>query len=658
MRLLGPVFWYDLVRIARRQKLALWRTLYGLALLVALFLLYTNALPHAWLGGTHIKPADAAAFANQFFAVFSVLQFAAVIFLTPAMTATALAEERGHNTLVFLLTTQLNSREIVLGKLITRFLQIGLLVLTGLPVLGVLQLMGGVEPMLVLATFTALTLTALSLGGLGLACAVIVRKPQNAAWRAYQIVLGYAGLSLLSMWYWDLPVISRFAPPPVWAGRTMPAMIPTPPGSGVATYVATLPPRTSAEIILEGFNSANPYFAFQRLKFQQNLGAYLTDVLPEVLRDYAFGHVAFALLFVGLAVWRLRMVATKQGTGLTYKKAIMLRAAPHPPIKDRPVLWKEIYCESRPRQRWLALFFSRWFFVASFLPAWVVLVLMLDNNFGRLPQYTLLALRYGGTLIVMGLLMRLCVQAARSIGQERDRQTLDNLLTTDLTPDEIVRDKWRGCFLSGRWGLLWLVIHWALGILALALHPLALPLLFLECYVFGMFFVSLGIYFSARYPTTKHAVTAALMVGLVGSSLLPWAGGKLVTAVLPDELWRPAPPSNPWLRAYGQEQVQSWPDEMAAGLTPARVLYNSVFANHYFMIGNNYNYYSREARIEELLEMAPWLLLGLSFYSVAAAVLLRAAAARFRRSVRGAAPPGARRPNRRPTPPALAKSPP
>ena len=25
MRLLGPVFWYDLVRVARRQRLALWR---------------------------------------------------------------------------------------------------------------------------------------------------------------------------------------------------------------------------------------------------------------------------------------------------------------------------------------------------------------------------------------------------------------------------------------------------------------------------------------------------------------------------------------------------------------------------------------------------------------------------------------------------------
>src|SRR5262249_1395077 len=127
MRLLGPVFWLDLVRVARRQRLALWRAAYGLALLAALFLLYSSAMPDAWLGGAGVKPDEAAAFAGQFFAVFVALEFAAVILLTPALTANALAEERGHNTLIFLLTTHLTSREIVLGKLFTRLLQVGLL---------------------------------------------------------------------------------------------------------------------------------------------------------------------------------------------------------------------------------------------------------------------------------------------------------------------------------------------------------------------------------------------------------------------------------------------------------------------------------------------------------------------------------------------------
>src|SRR3954464_11641601 len=157
MRFLGPVFWYDLVRVARRQPLALWRAGYGLALLAALFVLYATALPHAWFGG-HVSEKDATAFANSVFRLFITLQFAAVILLTPALAANAVAEERGHNTLSFLLTTHLTSREIVMGKLFTRLLMVGMLVATGLPVLALVQFLGGVEPNLVIASFVALAM--------------------------------------------------------------------------------------------------------------------------------------------------------------------------------------------------------------------------------------------------------------------------------------------------------------------------------------------------------------------------------------------------------------------------------------------------------------------------------------------------------------------
>src|SRR3954454_25343077 len=111
MRFLGPVFWYDLVRVARRQPLALWRAAYGLGLLAALFVLYATALPHAWLGG-HVANRDATAFAGSIFRVFIAVQFAAVVLLTPALAANGVAEERGQNTLTFLLTTHLTNREI------------------------------------------------------------------------------------------------------------------------------------------------------------------------------------------------------------------------------------------------------------------------------------------------------------------------------------------------------------------------------------------------------------------------------------------------------------------------------------------------------------------------------------------------------------------
>src|SRR5207248_3722394 len=119
---------------------ALWRAAYGLGLLLALFVLYASALPQAMLGG-HVSKNDAADFARRFADVFMAVQFVAVILITPALTANAVAEEKGQNTLVFLLSTNLSNREILLGKLFTRLLQVGLLILTGLPVWPLVQFM-------------------------------------------------------------------------------------------------------------------------------------------------------------------------------------------------------------------------------------------------------------------------------------------------------------------------------------------------------------------------------------------------------------------------------------------------------------------------------------------------------------------------------------
>jgi ABC-type transport system involved in multi-copper enzyme maturation permease subunit len=621
MRILGPVFWYDLVRVARRQRLALWRAAYGLALLAALFLLYVDSLPHAWLGG-RVKPDDAAAFAGRFFAVFAALQFAAVILITPALTANALAEERGHNTLVFLLTTHLTNREIVLGKLFTRLLQVGLLVLTGLPVLGLLQLMGGVEPRLVLASFAALALTGLTLGSLGLACALFTRKPQNAAWRAYQIILLYAALSLLSIWYWGLPAGSAPRATAAMMSLKQIGLSGFPPAP---RFRIPVPVRTDTEQVVEWLSLPNPYYAYARLKYEQDTGATLEDALPGVLRDFALANGALTLLLLGLVVLRLRSVATRQGAGLAPKRAVLLKPAPHPPVRDRPVLWKEVYCEAKPRQRWLALFFTRWFFVASFLPAWVMFLLVLESSYHDLANWTILLLRFGGTLVACVLCLRVALHAARSIGQERDRQTLDSLLTTDLTPGEIVRDKWWGSLLVGRWVLVWLLIHWGLGVLALALHPLAVPWLVIECVVYAAFAASLGMYCAARFLTTKQATAAALVAVLFGTTLLPWAGGKFATAVLPEGLW--ATP-RPRVVSYRWAEELPWPERVAAGLTPVRVLFESVFHNKDYF--TSFYYRGPEERIHELLAS---ILFGLVAYAVLATVLRQRAAARFRRTL-------------------------
>src|SRR5437763_1279203 len=186
MRLLGPLFRHDLVRAARRQRVALWRTAFGLALLGALFCFYAAWFPEAFnsVGALFTPPTAGgrglAGLGAVFFAVVFGIQSVAGALLAPQWTLDAVAGERERRTLPFLLVTDLRDREIVLGKLAARLAQVVLFLLTGLPVLSLLQFFGGVDPLLLWSCYGALALTVVSTAALGMACSVTARTPRAA----------------------------------------------------------------------------------------------------------------------------------------------------------------------------------------------------------------------------------------------------------------------------------------------------------------------------------------------------------------------------------------------------------------------------------------------------------------------------------------------
>ena len=63
--------------------------------------------------------------------------------------------KRQRRRLDFLFATDLRNHEIILGKLASRLASVALLLVTGLPVLALMQLLGGVEPNFLLACFGA-----------------------------------------------------------------------------------------------------------------------------------------------------------------------------------------------------------------------------------------------------------------------------------------------------------------------------------------------------------------------------------------------------------------------------------------------------------------------------------------------------------------------
>ena len=68
-----------------------------------------------------------------------------------------------------------------------------------------------------------------------------------------------------------------------------------------------------------------------------------------------------------------------------------------------------------------------------------------------------------GMLVAMLGLIAVGVRAATSVRNERKKDTMDALLTSPLSSEEILFGKWLGSILSVRWVGVWLLFIWGLA---------------------------------------------------------------------------------------------------------------------------------------------------------------------------------------------------
>jgi ABC-type transport system involved in multi-copper enzyme maturation permease subunit len=580
LKLLGPVFFYDLIRTARRGRYVLLRCGYAGLLAFVLFWM-------AWLSLWRVDarggiPANRMTnLAETFFTTFIFIQFGAIMLFTPGYVAGAIAEEKERRTLEYLLATDLRNREIVLGKLASRLLNLTLLILTGLPILSFLELMGGVDPNLLLSVFVATGLTMLSLAALSILASTLVKRARDA------IVLTYLGMVA----YLVFSALSLLLLQPSWNV----AAIPLTWGESPLTVRDLVDWLTAGNIFVLWGKLQNGIFQHKPLE----------DLLPQLMRNYAIFHGLMAAACSVWAVTRMRPLALRQMHDETRRRSWRIQFWRRPRVGQSPMVWKEVIAERGMRLHWLGWAFGLTLFVASFVP--VAFILFNRWTRGRLAEEMNIWVRIIGTGVACLLLLGVAVRAATSISSERDRQTWDSLLTTCLDSDAILGGKWLGSLLSMRLGWAWLGLICVVGLATTGLHPVAVPVLLLAWFVYAAFVAGVGLWFSMTARTTLRSVIYTLLTvaGVTVGHWLPcgccvtvvergaMGMGRGFESLLKFELLSLTPPVTLGFLAF------NWRDLDHVG-------------------GNN-----------EVGELAAWCVAGIVLYAVAAAVLWGANSVRF-----------------------------
>lgn len=517
---LVSVFLADVRRTTRRGRPALLRTGYAAALLIALAVVFARwfgvgrLAPTRWFDVADLPNRDVARFAHEFAIACFVVQVAAVLVITPAFTAGAIAEERQRRTLDDLLITGLSSRRIVFGKLAARWVQLVGVLLAGVPVFAISASWGGVDVLELALGFAATALLALAAAAIGLWASVEQRSVNAAVLMAYCVTI---------------PVLVAFGQTSIYGGFFV---------GMLCTFAGLLDLQTLMIVTPVGgllaFTGLLGLMAARRLRLTDLARVEDWPPRPKPRRRIPFARPAS----------RPRPVP-------------FVRPAPPPsPVivpgpHDEPLLWRERRFGRLVGRNAVVPVWS-----LAFVTAVATVPLLLAVVFGvarsgagdRLYEAAARLLVFGP---LAGMVLAATMSAASSVTRERERQTLDGLLTLPGGRAAVLRAKWLGVFGRDR-AIVWAAaVPLALGLLLGGFHPLAMPVLAVGVAVHLVLGVTLGLACSVVAGTTTRACVGA-GIGLLAMSVVPLFGPEVAWLLSPAAAWWAVPRfGDRHLQAYG-----------------------------------------------------------------------------------------------------------
>jgi ABC-type transport system involved in multi-copper enzyme maturation permease subunit len=401
------------------------------------------------------------------------------LLLSPAILAGSLAGEKERGSIGLLLTTRVNSLDIVLGRLAGRLSQVAMIELAALPALLLITAMAGFGWLATLALLALPMSVAFGGGGIALAASAMSRRGRDALLLIYLLDILFLLSPLLGTFGW------------FWVGLL------------------------------------SPFEPLQPLTWNENYWpAFMTSGI----------WIGLGLVGLALASWRLRPSCLAEGDDTKARKSggrrRGLRRGWVPRLDDRPMLWKELYIERvgtlGRAGRWIGGFlvlclilgslrlagYAAWGSLVDYDSSWADWA-MLESAFWFGNSANFVGSR--GSAMVIGFLIQWAIglRAAVTISSERERGTWDALLMSPLEGTEIVRGKLWGSLYALKWLIVSAVLAWTITLALGGMFAGEYAEAMIELVVIGTFMAAVGVRTSLRSPTATRSMgmTMALWVG-------------------------------------------------------------------------------------------------------------------------------------------------
>jgi len=585
--LTGPIFDKELRVSSRRRRNYVLRFAYLALLTIFLVLVWIEEVQNS---GSSVYRISRMARAGQTIIMFIIwFQFLATQLVAVVMLSTSISDEIYNRTLGLLMTTPINSFQIVMGKLFSKLLQLILLLAISLPLLAIVRVFGGVPWNYVISSLCITLSAVIFVGSLSLFFSIFSRK-------AYIVII--MTILTLGMIFALIPLLVAL----FWR--------------------ANLQNIISEKTLFSVLFQPNPY-AILAFKTEAMMSPRMGGGMPFYSWPLLCGIMltASAVILI-VSVSMVRKVALLQATGqidISSRKGRFRKKAVRGPanqqdftatprrIKGHPVIWKELRFPLLGRRK-----------IATLIGIFVCLSLLLITYLLCFAEGILddeeTHMLYAVVFMALGILFTIILPAT-SITSEKESRSWPLLLTTTIDDKQILFGKFVGilCRCLPIW--IFLLGHVFIFSLAGYIHPFAIIQMGMLVSWVLVFLSGSGLYFSSCFKRTTTAVIMNFALAAVIWGILPLLMSIVVSI-------------NASFARDARDFVDAYMDTNP--FVHAIVIVDATANENPVKIGN-YNWVS--SRRKNVLQSTSWMLTCLAVYMSLGVFFAWRAKFRFRRDI-------------------------